>query len=66
MPRPYSVVFRPRAIEAVAGGGSRHEAAECFEASPRTVLDWLRRWRDHRGAEAMPSEGSEHAGYVRT
>jgi len=58
MPRPYSDDLRWRAIEAVAGGASRHEAAERFEVSPSTVINWLRRWSDHGSAAAMPSGGS--------
>ena len=58
MPRPYSDDLRRRAIDAVVGGASRHEAAERFEVSPSTVINWLRRWHDHGGAAAMPSGGS--------
>jgi transposase len=58
MPRPYSNDLRWRAIEAVTGGASRHEAAERFEVSPSTVIKWLRRWHDHGSAAAMPSGGS--------
>ncbi|HVS89972.1 MAG TPA: IS630 family transposase [Candidatus Acidoferrum sp.] len=58
MPRPYSDDLRWRAIESVEEGASRHEAAERFEVSPSTVINWLRRWRDHGNAAAMPSGGS--------
>jgi transposase len=58
MPRPYSDDLRWRAIESVEGGASRHEAAERFEVSPSTVINWLRRWRDHGNAAALPSGGS--------
>jgi transposase len=58
MPRPYSTDLRWRAIDAVAGGASRNEVADILEVSPSTVINWLRRWRDHRNAEAMPSGGS--------
>jgi transposase len=69
MPRPYSSDLRWRAIEAVAGGESRHEVAERFEVSPSTVISWLRRWLDHGSAEALPSGGSvsrleEHAEWL--
>jgi transposase len=55
MPRPFSDDLRRRAIEAVVGGASRHEAAERFEVGPSTVINWLRRWHDHGSAAAMPS-----------
>jgi transposase len=58
MPRPFSDDLRRRAIEAVVGGASRHEAAERFEVGPSTVINWLRRWHDHGSAAAMPSGGS--------
>jgi transposase len=54
MPRPYSDDLRRRAIEAVVGGASRHEAAERFEVGP----NWLRRWHDRGSAAAMPGGGS--------
>jgi transposase len=50
--------LRWRAIDAVAGGASRNEVADILEVSPSTVINWLRRWRDHGNAEAMPSGGS--------
>jgi transposase len=39
MPRPFSDDLRRRAIEAVAGGASRHEAAERFEVGRSTVIN---------------------------
>src|SRR5260370_32688668 len=58
MARPYSDDLRRRAIEAVDAGASRREAAERFETSPSTVINWMRRWREHGSATAKPSEGS--------
>lgn len=58
MPRPYSDDLRRRAIEAVDAGGSRHEAAERFDMSPSTVINWMRRWREDGSIAAKPSGGS--------
>jgi transposase len=58
MPRPYSDDLRRRAIAAVDGGASRHEAAERFDMSPSTVINWVRRWREDGSAAAKPSRGS--------
>lgn len=58
MPRPYSDDLRRRAIEAVEAGASRHEAAERFDMSPSTVINWMRRWREDGSAAAKPSRGS--------
>lgn len=58
MPRPYSDDLRRRAIEAVEAGASRHEAAERFDTSPSTVINWMRRWREDGSASAKPSGGS--------
>jgi transposase len=58
MPRPYSNDLRERAIEAVEAGASRREAADRFEVSPSSVINWMRRWHAHRSAVAKPSGGS--------
>jgi transposase len=58
MPRPYSNDLRERAIEAVEAGASRHEVADRFEVAPSSVINWLRRWREHGSAVAKPSGGS--------
>jgi transposase len=58
MPRPYSNDLRRRAIEAVEAGASRHEAAERFDMSPSTVINWMRRWREDGSAAAKPNGGS--------
>src|SRR5712692_9006132 len=58
MPRPYSNDLRERAIEAVEAGASRREAADRFEVSPSSVINWMRRWHEHRSAVAKPSGGS--------
>jgi transposase len=58
MPRPYSNDLRERAIDFVEAGASRREAAERFEVSPSSVINWLRRWHDDRSAVAKPSGGS--------
>src|ERR1700688_4931689 len=58
MPRAYSDDLRQRAIEAVEGGASRREAAERFDMSPSTVINWVRRWREDGSAAAKPSGGS--------
>ena len=69
MPRPYSNDLRDRAIEAVEGGASRREAAERFEVSASTVINWVRRWCETGRAAAKPSGGSvspleEHADWL--
>ena len=58
MPRPYSNDLRERAIEAVEAGASRREAADRFEVSPSSVINWLRRWHEDRSAVAKASGGS--------
>jgi transposase len=58
MPRPYSDDLRRRAIEAVEAGASRHEAAERFDTSPSTVINWMQRWREDGSAAAKPNGGS--------
>jgi len=58
MAKPYSDDLRRRAIEAVEGGASRHEAAERFDVSPSTVINWMRRWLEDGSAAAKPSGGS--------
>ena len=58
MPRPYSDDLRRRAIEAVEAGASRREAAERFDMSPSTVINWMRQWREDGSAAAKPSGGS--------
>jgi transposase len=57
MERPYSDDLRRRAIEAVDAGASRREAAERFDTSTSTVINWMRRWREHGSATAKPSGG---------
>ena len=69
MPRPYSNDLRDRAIEAVEGGASWREAAERFEVSASTVINWVRRWCETGRAAAKPSGGSvspleEHADWL--
>jgi transposase len=50
--------LRERAIEAVEVGASRREAADRFEVSPSSVINWIRRWHEHGSAVAKPSGGS--------
>jgi transposase len=58
MPGPYSNDLRRRAIDEVAAGTSRREAAEQFGVSPSTVIKWMRRWFDTGSATSKPSRGS--------
>ena len=58
MPRPYSNDLRERAIEFVETGASRREAADRFEVSPSSVINWLQRGHADRSAVSKPSGGS--------
>jgi transposase len=46
MPRPYSVDLRLRAIAAVEGGLSRHQAAALFSVGVSSVIRWCQRKRE--------------------
>jgi transposase len=46
----YSRDLRERAIEDVATGASRREAAECFVISVSSAIKWVQRWRSSRSA----------------
>lgn len=66
MPAAYSTDIRKRVIARVEGGGSRREAAEDFELSPSTAVNWVRRFRETGECAARPRGGStspleEHA-----
>ena len=52
MGRPYSIDLRERALAAVEREGmSRHAAARRFGLVPSTVINWLRRFREHGHVE---------------
>jgi transposase len=58
MPKPYSDDLRSRAIDAVAAGASRREAAECYAIGAGTVVMWAQRWKQTGSVAAKPSGGS--------
>src|SRR3974377_715896 len=58
MPKSYSADLRERVIEAVEMGASRHEAAERFDVSVRSVVKWHQYWRQTGSAAPKPRGGS--------
>ena len=57
MPRPYSEDLRKRAVAAVEGGLSRHQAAALFSVGVSTVIRWCQRKRETGGVTAKPMGG---------
>jgi transposase len=58
MPTAYSIDIRKRVIARVAGGGSRREAAEHFEVSPSTAVNWVKRFEEAGDCAAKLRGGS--------
>jgi transposase len=57
MARSLSQDLRSRVIAAVEGGMSRRAAAERFGVGIATAIRWLRDWRVHGRAAALPRGG---------
>ncbi|MGH7742449.1 MAG: helix-turn-helix domain-containing protein [Candidatus Eiseniibacteriota bacterium] len=53
--------LRSRVIAAVDGGMSRHSAAERFGVAVSTAVRWLRAWREHGRASALPVGGDKRS-----
>ena len=69
MPRAYSADMRERVIARVESGASRREAAEHYEVSPSTAVNWVRCFHETGGCAAKPRGGSvspleEHAEFL--
>ena len=58
MPAAYSKDMRARVIARVESGGSRREAAEHFDVSPSTAVNWVRRFQETGECAAKPRGGS--------
>ena len=56
--------LRVRVIAAVAGGLSRHGAAERFGIGVATAVRWLRAWREAGTTAAKPRGGDRHSGRI--
>jgi len=48
MPKPCALDLRERVLETVESGGSRREAAERFEVSASSAIEWMQRWQSGR------------------
>ncbi len=58
MPKPCSLDFRERVLEAVETGASRRKAAERFEVSASSAVKWMQRWYETGSvAEGHPCAG---------
>jgi len=71
MPKAYSADMRVRVIARVVSGGSRREAAEHFEVSPSTAVNWVKCFQETGRCAAAPHGGStspleEHAEWLLT
>lgn len=58
MPRAYSADIRARVIARVVSGASRREAAEHFEVSPSTAVNWVKCFQETGRCAAVPHGGS--------
>ena len=58
MARAYSPDMRERVIARVEGGGSRREAAEYYDVSASTAVNWVRCFRETGRCAAKPRGGS--------
>lgn len=58
MTRPYSDDLRERAVAAVDGGLSRHQAAKLFSVGVSSVIRWCQRKRDTGSFSPKPIGGS--------
>jgi len=57
MAAPYSEDLRARAVAAVEGGLSRHQAAERFSVGVSSVIRWCRRKAETGSVAALPMGG---------
>jgi putative transposase len=69
MAKAYSVDMRARVIGRVESGASRREAAENYEVSPSTAVNWVKCFRETGRCAAKPRGGSvspleEHAEFL--
>lgn len=69
MPRAYSADMRARVIGRVESGASRREAAEHYEVSASTAVNWVKCFRKTGRCAAKPRGGSvspleEHAEFL--
>src|SRR5437588_2615012 len=55
---PYPGELRTRVIDFVEEGGSRREAAEQFDVSVSSAIQWMQCFRENGTFEPMPSGGS--------
>jgi transposase len=58
MSRPYSDDLRARAVAAVDGGMSRHEAAKVFSVGVSSVIRWVQAHRRTGSVSPKPMGGS--------
>jgi transposase len=58
MSRPYSDDLRKRAVAAVEGGMSRHQAAKLFSVGVSSVIRWVERQRRSGSVSPAPMGGS--------
>jgi transposase len=61
MAKPYSLDLRERVVAAVEGGLSRRKAAAVFDLGIRTVIEWVRRFRETGSAAAKPMGGDRRS-----
>jgi len=61
MAKPYSQDLRERVVAAVEGGLSRRKAAAVFDLGIRTVIEWVRRFRETGSAAAKPMGGDRRS-----
>jgi len=61
MAKPYSLDLRERVVAAVEGGLSRRKAAAVFDLGIRTVIEWVRRFRETGSAAAKPMAGDRRS-----
>jgi transposase len=61
MAKPYSQDLRERVVAAVEGGLSRRRAAALFDLGIRTVIEWVRRFRETGSAAAKPMGGDRRS-----
>jgi transposase len=58
MPKAYSADMRERVIARVESGASRREAAEHYDVSPSTAVNWVKCFRETGRCTAKPRGGS--------
>jgi transposase len=58
MSKPYSDDLRVRAVSAVAGGMSRHQASKLFSVGVSSVIRWVQQHKQTGSVSAKPMGGS--------